>query len=118
MPTCTCEIPPEMAQAGRAATICHHTSLDRLTETELALASLMSYFTHQFPVDDLFDTPMRQVATKYAVSLLGSQKEFDNMTEVEYLIITAAFLKQASLAIQALCTSLYLRIAEENEPNP
>ena len=113
MADCTCEMPPEMAQAGRAAPLCHHSSEERLRETEASLATLLTYFTHTVSVDDLFDKPMRQVADQYAISIIGSEEEYMNITEAEYHIVTAAFLRQASIAIQALQTSLYLRIVEE-----
>ena len=116
MADCTCEMPPEMAQAGRAAPLCHHSSEERLRETEASLANLLSYFTHHVSVDELFDKPMREVADQYAISIIGSEDEYLEVTEAEYHIITAAFLRQASIAIQALQTSLYLRIVEESRP--
>lgn len=115
MADCTCEMPPEMAQAGRAAPTCHHSPLDLLEDTQDSLTMLSNYFSHQISIDDLFTKPMKQVADDYAISIVGNEEDYQLITENEYLILTAAFLRQTAILIQDLQVSLYIRIARDEE---
>ena len=115
MPDCTCEMPPEMSQAGRAAPLCHHSSTAALEDAQQSLSELSTYFSHQIAVDELFQIPMRTVADQYATAIVGGPEHYEMITETEYLIITAAFLRQASILLQDLQVSLYLRIARQRD---
>ena len=117
MADCTCETPPELAQAGRAATLCHHSPVNHLQDAGNSLSTILNYFEHRIDIQDAFNAPIRDVATTYAIACLGSLEEYELISETEYYILTCAFLKQLAIAIQALQISLYLRIAEEN-PDP
>ena len=114
MPDCTCESPPELAQAGRAATLCHHTPLTTLQDAQTSLAAILDYFEHRIAVEDCFTSPLRDIADRYAVAALGGEEEYQLITETEYLILTSAFLKQLAIGIQALQVSIYVRIGLEN----
>ena len=112
MQECLCNLPPEMDNAGLAATLCHHSTLNNITDAQNRLFVLLANFSQQIPAEHMFMRPLNEVAQNYMQDILGMDYNLINAQEHNVLMIS--FLRHISIGAQALMTTMMLSLNQQN----
>ena len=107
---CQCGIAPQMATAGKANTLCHHSDPEEVRNVQSQLYDILDGMAINIPAEDLFTKPFSQVAEDFMKKAVGD--DYNLLNPREHNILMSAFLRQVSIGAQALTTSIILRVQE------
>lgn len=113
MQDCLCDLPQEMIDAGLAATLCHHSTTENITDTQNKLFVLLANFSHQIPAEHMFMHPLHEVAQTYMQEILGM--DYNLINAYEHNVLMISFLRHISIGAQTLMTTMMLGINEQNQ---
>ena len=116
MQDCLCNLPPEMNNAGLAATLCHHSTPNNITDAQNRLFVLLANFSQQIPAEHMFMRPLNEVAQNYMRDIIGIDYNLINAHEHNILMIS--FLRHISIGAQALMTTMMLTLNEQEQTTP
>ena len=105
---CKCNIPKEMAQAGAAAALCHHSDSETAEKVRQQLMLLIQDLEPTVSPEDMFEKPLTQVAEDYMKNIVGDG--FDYRTPQENTMMMIAFLRHMSLGMQIMIASLVVEL--------
>ena len=110
-PECQCGIAPEMATAGKANTLCHHSDPEEVRNVQSQLYDLLDGMAINIPPEDLFTKPFNEVAEDFMKKAVGA--DYNLLNPKEHNILISAFLRQVSVGAQTLGTTIILRVQEQ-----
>ncbi len=114
-PECECAITPEMAWAGPALALCHHSPAALATETREKLLDMMGDFSQNIDPNAMFKKTIIELAGDYRRQVAGKMERM--LSQDEHLVININFMRSLSLAAEMLmCTMIIQRNGEEAGP--
>ena len=107
MNECKCNIRPEMGVGGAAALLCHHSALEEIEAVQVQLIDVLNSLSANIDPEQMLSKPLQEVAEGYIRDIVG--RDYNMLTAMEHNVLLAAFLRHASLGLQALQTSVIER---------
>ena len=112
---CQCAISPEMAWAGPAIALCHHSTAAEANEIREKLIAMMEDFAHNIDPNAMFDKTIIQLAEDYRRQAAGKNERLLNQDE--HRVININFMRNLSLAAEMImCTMIIQRNDETADP--
>ena len=112
---CQCAISPEIAWAGPAIALCHHSTAAEADKVREKLLAMMEEFAQNIDPNTMFNKTIIQLAEDYRRQAAGKMQKLLNQDE--HRVININFMRNLSLAAEMImCTMIIQRNGETEDP--
>ena len=105
MPDCQCGLTDKVLILGLAAALCPHSPQERVRQTQQDIQDTLAQFAQAIEPEDIFSA-LAPLAQEYGRSI--AQDDYQLLTRNEHNTLMVSFLRQISLAAQAMMTTMLL----------